>query len=552
MRAFVLLLCLLSAQAWGATKYVDLTGVGGATSGGSNPTTDACAGLGDASCAVSAGDTLYMCNEATIASYTLATAGTSNNYITYSGACPGGNPGVIHSSGGASNAGILQNKDWTIVEYLTIDNAGGRGIQTNCSNCKIRENRITRSQDNIFITTPQVKSNIYIGYNEIDNATRYGLTANYNGITNNQITDVTIEWNNVHDNANTGTYFKCDILSSSCAFKRFLVQFNTWQRNGNNAFVLQDCYVIGAVDCGDIQVNTGADFEDVIVCDNTATYNTIGGFAIYGLASSTGTWGKNKLCRNVSSYNNGVIGGFDWFNSAYLEVFDNEANWNTTTTIDGNAFLNDYGNNNVRIFRNKCFNNVGKAGTKNSGTCLMILKGQNVTAWGMIGAGNKQALFFSGGSFAESGIDINHFTVTGNLEYAAYFDATQDASSVNIRNSIFTGTGTAVLVETSGGINTEDYNVFYGFTTRSNYNGVGWSNGANSQVVNPNLVGGATPVGEEDFCLPVGSTLLNDGTYLGAHVLGFGDRNLGNPPAIGAMNDCHIRRATPTRRAASR
>lgn len=510
------LLCLLAApQSWGATKWVDITGTGTGAANGAD-VDNLCAGTADADCAVSAGDTQVWCGTSgALASITVPTAGASNNHITYDLRCSGGTPADWTSSGGAANAGILLNKDWTILRGGRVTNPGGRALQLNCSNCRVVEGAFFGSQDNIFITTPQSKSNIYIGYVRSYGATRYGLTANTNSTSANSIVDVTLEYNDISDNTNTNAYFKCDIAASNCNFKRWTVQFNSFNRSATNVgFVLQDCYKVGAVDCGDIQTNTGADFEDMIICDNEANDNAVGGFAIYGVVPSTGTWGKNKICRNTADRNAGVIGGFDWFNSTYFEVFDNSASDNSTATIDGNAFLNDYGNNHIRIYRNKCFRNAGLSGVKNSGACLMILRGENVEAWDMIGSGNRLALYFSGGSFTESGIDIKHFTVVGNTEVGAYFDASQAANSTTIQNSALAGDGTGIHVEAAGGINVEDYNVI-AFDTRSAFNGVGWVDGEHTTTRAPRLVGGEAPTTVAGFAPSATSPMPGAGADLG-------------------------------------
>lgn len=60
MRALILLLCLLSAQAWGANWYMAPTGAGAGTTDGTS-LANACNGPGDASCqTLAAGDTVYM------------------------------------------------------------------------------------------------------------------------------------------------------------------------------------------------------------------------------------------------------------------------------------------------------------------------------------------------------------------------------------------------------------------------------------------------------------------------------------------------------------
>ncbi len=543
------LLLALAAPAWAATKWIDVSGTGTGAANGAD-VNNQCAGVGDADCIggnLPAGSTAYLCGTLTGAGLTAPVAGSAGNVTIYDGSCPGGTPANITATSGS--AAWLANKAYTTNTNMTLAYPGSKPLQINASNLTVSGNTIVAGQDGITLTTPTTLSSLTISGNTITGMTRYGIQSIYSGSTTQSLTDLTISGNTIEGNANSGILLQCGVASTACTLVRVTIDSNIVTRNGNTGIVVQDCYdgadIVGS--CADVTTNTPSDFKDVRITGNTVQYQTGGGgIALYGCIPETGfTHGRCVVADNDSSYNTGVTGGIDLFNSVYPSVYRNRTNGNICTSIDANGILVDYGNRYVRVWGNEASGNEGCAGVDNSGVGVMCLQCIDVEIRGNVGTGNKAGLFFSGGSFAESGIVVEGNSFADSADYGVYFDSSQDASSTALRNNVLSGPGICVNVESGGNVNTEDYNSL-SCATRAAYNSVGWSNGSNSQTSDPMLAGGDGPGA---FCPRPGSPLLAAGTYIGAYATGYAAEDLGKPPVIGARRSCDARRAVATRRA---
>lgn len=550
MRALTLLFCLLSAQAWGATKWIDVSGVGTGAANGSD-VNNQCAGVGDADCIganLPAGSTAYLCGTLTGAGLTAPVAGSSGNVTTYDGSCPGGTPASITATSGT--AAWLANKAYTNNKNMTLAYSGSKPLQINADDVTVEDNVLTLGQDGITLTTPQTRARITVRGNTITGHSRYPITMNYTGASTNSYTDLSILDNHIEGNTNSGIFIQCGVAATTCSITRLTIDGNTIIGSGNTQLVVQDCYdgVDTTGTCADPQSYTLARFTDVTVTDNVVTGSTAGGgISIYGCTSSTSAHGKCVIARNTVTDNIGPIGCVDVFNSRWMTVEDNYCARNTTATIDANGVLVDYGNKNVIVRRNQVYDSVGLAGADNSGVGVMVIRGEDVLVENNIGSGNKTGLFFSGGSFTESNIVARHNTLTNNASYGAYFDNTQEGSSTTLTNNALSGPGTCIYAEASGAANTENYNAL-GCATRKNYNSVAWSDGANSITpTDLGLVGGGDPESAEGFCLKSTSALLAAGTYIGAWATGYAGHDLGKPPAIGARGLCRDRQPAAER-----
>lgn len=482
---FSLFLCLNVYAVCGAngnsTCFVDISGVGAGLADGTTYE-NRCAGINDVDCGATGPMTVYWCNSLTGAGLTLPHAGGSvNAIVTYDNSCPGGMPATITATSGT--AGILVNKAWTVTKNATVSYAGSKPIQINASNVWVQDNTITGGQDGITLTTPTQLSNVNITGNTITGLTRYGIQSIYSGASTQSLTDLTISNNTIRDNPNSGIFLQCGVASVACTYVRPTISGNSIIGNGNTGIVFQDCYdgadIVGG--CLDVIINDFSDYKDCVVMNNTVIGQTDGGgIAIYGCVPSVaGTHGLNVISGNNSSNNNGVIGGIDLFNSTYVSVFNNTTSNNTTSTIDANGILIDYGNRYTRVYKNTASNNVGKSGVDNSGVGIMCLKCIDVEVWANKGTGNKAGFFFSGASFAETNVNFYNNTFLENIDYGAYFDNTQNASSTILYNNILSGSGTCIYVESGGNVNIENYNQLV-CSTRSNFNSVGWSDGSSS------------------------------------------------------------------------
>lgn len=492
----VCLAYLMVAPAWAATYYVDTE----ATSNGDGSPASPWNALTNINTAtIAPGDTVCIRGVTTGAGWTVPEAGTSGNLETYDFACAGWGLGIISATSGT--AAVLANKGYTVVRGGVFQCSNCPAIQINASDVQILSNTIAGGDSGIVLTTNSERDRVVIDGNTVQNvlgngsadASAAGVYLLQTAVTKWQWDDLTITNNTLRGNLQGGINLKCDVGASDCGFIRLVIDGNTVTGNANTGIVVQDCWdgVNTSGSCGDITVNTYADFVDTVITDNVVTGQTAGGgIAVYGLTSSTNAHGKNLIARNRVSDNAGVIGGIDLFNSLYVTVEDNYTARNTTTTIDANGILIDYGNRYTIVRRNEAYDHQGYVKADNSGCAVMILKGQDVDVYSNVGARNKCGLFTSGGDgFTESGITVRYNTWVDNVDYGWYVDNSQASGSVSLTHNIMTGTGTGIFAESSGAAQSEDFNVI-NFTTRSNFNGIdGWSDGANSVTTPARLVG---------------------------------------------------------------
>lgn len=81
------------------------------------------------------------------------------------------------------------------------------------------------------------------------------------------------------------------------------------------------------------------------------------------------------------------------------------------------------------------------------------------------------------------------------------------------------------------------------------WDAVGATFGAGTTAVSPGWVDGDSATTAAGQCLASDSTLIGQGTYIGAYVLDFNGHAFANPPNIGALSACRGRRIAATRRA---
>lgn len=504
MKKLALTLLLLAAQADAATKWTDLSGLGAGLADGSSAA-NACAGLSDPDCIganLPAGSLSYFCNTTNVG-ITVPVAGSATAQTTYSCACPGGTPGSIAAISGT--AGILANKQYTRVgDSCNAKYVGGTAIQINADDVVIGAAYAYESQDGVVLTTPQVRARITLDGTRAQYNTRNGLRWFTNSATTNTLTDFTARDGTFSNNANSGIYFACDVAAANCSLVRPTFERNDVGYNGNTNFVIQQCYP--GPTCADVVTNASANTTSARITENNIHHSTAGGGgAFYGLINSV-------IRENDCSDNFGPIGGLDVFNSLNLLVADNHCNRNATNSIDANGILVDYGNQFVWVLRNEASFNKGLANVDNSGVGIMVLRGTDVYLQGNYGRGNKTGFYFSGNAFAEARIFAQGNTFVDNLKWGAYFDSTQDASSTTLTNNILGGADTGIYAEAGGSAQTENFNVF-NFPTRRNYNGVGWTDGANSQLTDPGL-NSRFRISELSLCnaaSPLGSGTYGDG-----------------------------------------
>jgi len=113
-------------------------------------------------------------------------------------------------------------------------------------------------------------------------------------------------------------------------------------------------------------------------------------------------------------------------------------------------------------------------------------------------------------------------------------------------NNILIGRNSDVNVETGADV-TGSTNDLAGTGTKA---GVGTYTSTGDVFVDPGFVGGASPTTADGFYLEDTSLLVGAGTAFSPPVLGYGNRFLGNPPAIGARGARTVRAPVTNLRAA--
>lgn len=235
--------------------------------------------------------------------------------------------------------------------------------------------------------------------------------------------------------------------------------------------------------------------------DITETTNALGGaFALWGFTTDPAF--ENDITRNTVNRVAGPTGGFNLFYGTY-DCYDNVVDGTTTTTIDGNGVLFDFGTQNSRAWGNKFRNLAGKIGTSNSGVGIMVLDSTGVKAWGNL-IDNCYVGVHLGPAGPGQSCDLFNNTFLRVRLYGIDVVSTADEANCQVRNSLFTAeNGSVVSVRNSGAAWTgENYNAFRSFAAAS-----GHTLGANDRTDDPRTTSDGVPM--------VGSPLLTAGADLG-------------------------------------
>ena len=479
---------------------------------------------------VTAGDTLLVCGaHAYAANVTIgAHLGTLGNECVISGSYAA-DPGSITFSGSVF---ISNARSHTKLQFLTITGA--------TSNCVYESGAPTNVSytDNAFIggTGSIISLDGSSSHTSTTISRNTFVTSLYSGSSGSAInwlvgtaatgviTDMTIE-DNTFVCAGTGAHRGVIVLrvqsdaNVASKFTRVKVRRNDWS-------------VFKGVAC---EIGSGfptfGQSAGVLITDNTIsngseTSNALGGgFSIWGFTTDPAF--PNHIARNAIRDVAGPTGGFNVFYGTY-EVFDNVVDGTTTTTIDGNGMLFDFGNQGARAYRNIFRNLAGKAGTSNSGVGVMVLDSTGCKAFGNLiencyvgvhlgSAGAGQSCVISGNTFA------------GVVLYGVDLKTDADEANCTVKNNIFIAdTGSAVSVRNGGAAwSGEDWNAVVGFAVAS-----GHTLGANDRTTADLL--------SDDYRLMSGSTLIGAGSHI-SYTRDADGKQRPNPPSIGAYDVATLR-----------
>jgi hypothetical protein len=417
---------------------------------------------------VGAGDTLYVCGSHSYAApISIGASGTSSTSK------------IIIDGGYATESGTITLVGATYIacprDYISFDNITITGGTSSC----VYDYNANRN-------------GIYFNKAILDGgSTGLLLPANYNvtdvkidGCTfQNQTSNAAIRWLAATPATDTGILSDVDITNT------------TFQNISGSAIELRiesDCPVAHVSDI----VVSGCDFSNVTgwscyvgggtqtagvnnhnsgyvqVFDNTFTSVAD---AIVVIGASASEYGHNKIYNNTISTTTKANGPINLFQSQYVDVYYNYIHDSTTTTIDGNGILIDYGNEHVRVYRNRIDNMLGKAGVDNSGCAIMVLNSKNVYVYNNYGSGSRNGLYVGDVSVSAGELlsNINFFnnTFTGctsiGIDINSSLDAT-DVAQVTFQNNILTadGVGKGIDDNSTGGADPiHTNNCLYNFAT---------------------------------------------------------------------------------------
>lgn len=573
MRALALLLCLLSAQAWGACGsecWVDLTGTGtGAATGTS--ASNQCAGTADADCTPVAGttSTVYYCGQRTTA-LTLTVGGTTAVPLTYnfkSGDAACGDASIVIASGAAltlnstiTNSGVrattlyyptlrsssgaalfISGADDVLIDHASITNNGSTSGAVTCSASTLSTNidfqypTITGSAANGIHCLPTGASLAWndwtIEYGTITDNIGYGirLTQESTGFTTSSWNRIKIRYNTISRNGTTvatpaGAVFvrNCDsaMTSDTCASDGnrgvgIEVAYNTVEDNG---------YRTGVDPNGSASLNING-FKNARIHHNTLRRNTVSGGSISSL-KNTASWIHDNDIHTTYSANG--IDGAGIYVDRYTDSTDVFSNFIEDCALADDVHSEGAGVALFRATNNKVFGNIIR-------DCRMgVFWGGTVTA----------SNHFSNNDIADCPNNTS-FNGAGIFETAGEAVSSPAAAVLAYNNSV---TGCYYGITGSDDLTAYGNNNYFGVTTARN----GQTTGAGTDTANsPDYFGGVSPTTADDFCRGADSLILAAGTYLGAWATGYAGHDLGKPPAIGARGLCNARRAVASRRAIS-
>lgn len=293
------------------------------------------------------------------------------------------------------------------------------------------------------------------------------------------------------------------------------------------------------------------------IYNNTVT-NSRGGIYMASAADDA-TFGPSSIHDNTLTeiYGAQAIGSF-YGNG--VDIYNNVINGVTPTTnnsfIDGIGINRDYCDYGADTYGNFITNVRGYAGVDNNGQALGFFFNEAQRVYGNVAIGNKDGFVPSDGGPRTVPHQIFNNTFAYNTRDGIYLNFLLYGSVDVYKNNIlaYNGGYGARAYSLASKDQSMDYNNYYGnaLGARHNDGSAGIVTGANDLTVEPGFVAGSSTASASGFCLPVGNTLLDDGTYIGAYIYGYGGESLSNPPPIGARGLCQPRRQADTRRAATR
>jgi hypothetical protein len=184
-----LFLLLFANSVWAAEYFIDISGAGTGSKNGAN-VSNQCAGMADADCAESGGNTYYICNVgASGTDIDVPAEGSSGSPIVYDFSCPGGTPESL-TSGRVVGTGF----DYWEVRSATINGSDSGQSAIACFVCETSKGGSCSSREGTCAGFKAVGNTIInagkhgIEIGTVSNQTSYGQTTGVE-ITGNRVTN---------------------------------------------------------------------------------------------------------------------------------------------------------------------------------------------------------------------------------------------------------------------------------------------------------------------------------------------------------------------------
>lgn len=542
MRALALLLCLLSAQAWSATYWVDASGTGTNLANGQD-VDNLCAGTADADCtAATGGDLVYLCNAA--ATVTLSDSGTSNALrLTYDTSCPGGTPMEVNGADAQTSCLIITGS------HLNVNGVAGdpwnptASTLTKVHDCTERGIMVDGAVSNVTVSDFETYGHPGSAQGDekgagtiIDNVTSPGTTS--------PVSNILFE--DIYSHVNGAFGFATSTSGAGITCRRCRLDENGALWHGGGAFIhpyratLTSGWSVVSGNVYSRAVLSSTDDVDVVYWIDNKQFltdiGTCGSPASGEFCYTPGNPGVGLFYVNIGQNPNGQSIQYRRGPLTGVVIEDSGASGNIASDgTHGAGFQPDDLAGAVTIRRSYANDNAG-AGFKafrNQGTVF-----ESVIAWGN-GTDTRNSLGDQAGLHIDettAGV-VRHATLFGNGTYG-YQQGTGTSTGTNV---ILAGNGSYGARAVVGTL-TLSYADIYGNVSGTTTTASGGTvNAANGLTSDPGFAGGDSPTSADGFCLEPDSPLLAAGTYLGAWATGYNNEDLGKPPTIGARGLCYGR-----------
>lgn len=343
MRALFLLLCLLSAQAFGANRYICQTGQGAQDGSSAANCYNGYAAAWTAA-QIAAGDTVYIVGDITSATNTIGASGTAGSPIVFDCLPAGQSSRGVMRTTSAGPVWIADDK-----EYITVQNCNFAG---NASN-------LTQTYAVRFVTRSATRTGITVINTDMSNeyttaaSVHPCLGLDTDNVATHRFVDVTVRNNVFHECGIGAPAQNSDGATLNAVTSGLIVRDNTaWGNNsdgmdipGGGAIIVERNLTYGngfdgmKIHCGSTAISGGR------IAGNISFGNAVYGYTLQDFAST-------QVVNNIASQYLTTLtpfGGTPNLNSIIVQAVNTGTCTQTGNTFANNHFQGEYANGVIRI-----------------------------------------------------------------------------------------------------------------------------------------------------------------------------------------------------------